>query len=92
MSRSESLKYQLRYWEAVGKSNNLDIGNKFINTNQDEGEKNKLGVITSSVRVDDNCFKGLALIKIKFADNHFCFSEKGDYIALKKPIAFTQPY
>ena len=90
--RSKSLKYQLRYWEADRKSNNLDIGNKFINTNQDLGSKKKLGVITSSVRVVDNSFKGLALIKNNFVDKGFCFSENGDSITLKKPISFTQPY
>jgi len=90
--RSKSLKYQLRYWEADSKSNNLDIGNKFIDTNQDVGVKKKVGFITSSVRVDDNSFKGLALIKNNFVDKGFCLSENGDSITIKKPISFTQPY
>jgi len=90
--RSKSLKYQLRCWDAYKISNNLDIDKKLFNTNQDEGLKKTVGVITSSIRVDDNCFKGLALIKTNFVDKDFCFSEKGDSIALKKPIAFTYPY
>ena len=90
--RNKSLKYQLRYWEAYGKSNNLDIGNKFVNTNQDEGLTKKVGFITSSVRFDDNSFKGLALIKTNFADKKLSFSENGDFITIKKPISFTQPY
>jgi len=92
LSRSKSLKYQLRYWDAYKISNNLDVGNKFVNINQDEGFRKTVGVVTSSIRVNDNCFKGLALIKTNFLDNEFCFSEKGDSIDLKKPIAFTQPY
>jgi len=90
--RSKSLKYQLRCWDAYKISNNLDIDKKLFNINQDEGLKKTVGVITSSIRVDDNCFKGLALIKTNFVDKDFCFSEKGDSIALKKPIAFTYPY
>jgi len=90
--RSKSLKYQLRYWEAYGKSDNFDIGNKFFNTNAGEESKNKVGVITSSVRVDDNCFYGLALIKTNFLDKDLFFSENGYSITIKKPISFTQPY
>ena len=90
--RNKSLKYQLRYWEAYGKSNDLDIGKKLLDTNQDEGLKKKVGAITSSVRVDEKSFKGLALIKVKFADKEFCFSENGDSINIKKPISFMQPY
>ena len=92
LSRSKSVKYQLRCWDAYKISNNLDIDKKLFNINQDEGLKKTVGVITSSIRVDDNCFKGLALIKTNFVDKDFCFSEKGDSIALKKPIAFTYPY
>ena len=40
--RSKSLKYQLRYWEAYGESNEFDIGKKFLSTNQDEGLKKKM--------------------------------------------------
>ena len=90
--RSKSLKYQLRYWEACGKPNNFDIGKKFFNTIQDEGLIKKIGVVTSSIRVDDNFFNGLALIKKNFLDMDVCFSEDGDSIVIKKPISFADPY
>ena len=90
--RSKSFNYQLRYWESYGKSNNLDIGNKFINTNPGEGLTKKVGFITSLIRVDDNCFKGLALIKTSFLDKETCFSECGDSITIKKPISFTETF
>ena len=90
--RSKSLKYQLRYWEAFGESSNLGIGKKFVNNHQDQKLKKKVGVITSSCKGGDNCFKGLALIKTNFVDNEFCFSEHGESIILKKPISFTHPY
>ena len=48
--------------------------------------------MTSSIRVDDNFFNGLALIKKTFLDNDFCFSENGDSITIKKPISFTNPF
>ena len=90
--RSKSLKYQLRYWEAYGEANNFDIGKKFLNTNLDKELKKKIGVITSSVNLNDNFFYGLALIKNNFIDKDICFSEKNESITLKKPISFTQPY
>ena len=90
--RSKSFKYQLRYWESYGNSNHLDIGNKFINTNQDEGLTKKVGFISSLIRGDNECFKGLALIKTNFLDKDFCFSEGGDSITIKKPISFTEPF
>ena len=90
--RSKSLKYQLRYWEAYGENDNFQIGKKFFNTNKNEGYKKNLGVVTSSIRVDDNFFNGLALIKKSFLDQDFCFSENGDSITIKKPISFTNPF
>ena len=90
--RSKSLKYQLRYWEAYGENDNFQIGKKFFNTNKNEGYKKNLGVVTSSIRVDDNFFNGLALIKKTFLDQDFCFSENGDSITIKKPISFTNPF
>jgi len=90
--RSKSLKYQLRYWEAYGESNEFDIGKKFFSKKQDEGLKKSVGVITSSMRVNNNFFKGLALIKKNFLDHDFCFSENGDSITIKKPISFTNPF
>ena len=90
--RSKSLKYQLRYWEAYGENDNFQIGKKFFNTNKNEGYKKNVGVVTSSIRVDDNFFNGLALIKKTFLDNDFCFSENGDSITIKKPISFTNPF
>jgi len=90
--RSKSIKYQLRYWEAYGESNAFDIGKKFLSTNQDEGLKKNVGVVTSSIRINDNLFNGLALIKKNFLDQDFCFSENGDSITIKKPISFTNPF
>ena len=90
--RSKSLKYQLRYWEAYGENDNFQIGKKFFNTNKNEGYKKNVGVVTSSIRVDDNFFNGLALIKKTFLGHDFCFSENGDSITIKKPISFTNPF
>ena len=90
--RSKSLKYQLRYWEAYGENDNLQTGRNFFNTNKNEGYKKNVGVVTSSIRVDDNFFNGLALIKKTFLDHDFCFSENGDSITIKKPISFTNPF
>ena len=90
--RSKSLKYQLRYWESYGKYNDFDIGKKFISNNQEEGLKKNVGVITSLVRINDNLFNGLALIKKNFLDKDYCFSEKGESVTIRKPISFTNPY
>ena len=90
--RSKSLKCQLRYWEAYGESNEFDIGKKFFSTKQDEGLKKNIGVVTSSMRVNNNFFKGLALIKKNFLDQDFCFSENGESITIKKTISFTNPF
>ena len=90
--RSKFLKYQLRYWEAYGESNEFDIGKKFFSTNKDEGLKKNIGVVTSSVRVDDNFFNGLALIKNNFIDKDVCFSENGESITIQKTISFTNPF
>ena len=90
--RSKFLKYQLRYWEAYGESNEFDIGKKFFSTNKDEGLKKNIGVVTSSVRVDDNFFNGLALVKNNFIDKYVCFSENGYSITIKKTISFTNPF
>ena len=89
--RSKSLKNQLRFWESKGEPNDFDIGKKFINSNQDAGLKKNVGVITSSIRINDNIYNGLALIKTNFIDKD-CYSESGDYIAIKKPISFVEPY
>ena len=89
---SKSLKHQLRYWEAYGENDNFQIGKKFFNTNKNEGYKKNVGVVTSSIRVNDNFFNGLALIKKTFLDHDFCFSENGDSITIKKPISFTNPF
>ena len=90
--RSKSLKYQLRYWEAYGENDNFQIGKNFFNTNKNEGYKKNVGVVTSSLRVNDNFFNGLALIKKTFLDQDLCFSENGDSITIKKPISFTNPF
>ncbi len=90
--RSKSLKCQLRYWEAYGESNEFDIGKNFFSTKQDEGLKKNVGVVTSSMRVNNNFFQGLALIKKNFIDNDFCFSENGESITIKKTISFTNPF
>ena len=90
--RSRFLKFQLRYWEAHGESNEFEIGKKFFSTNQDKILKKNVGFVTSSIRVDDNLFNGLALIKNNFIDKEFCFSENGYSIAIKKTISFTNPF
>ncbi len=90
--KSKFLKCQLRYWEAYGESNEFDIGKKFFITNQDEGLKKNVGVVTSSIRVDNKFFNGLALIKNNFIDKDFCLSENGDPITIKKTISFTNPF
>ena len=90
--RSQSLKYQLRYWEAYGESNNFDISRKFFNTNQDNESRKKVGVITSSIKIKDNFHCGLALIKNNFIDKDIVFSEKDESITIKKPISFFQPF
>jgi len=90
--RSKSLKYQLRYWEAHGEADNFDIGKKFLNTVQDNELKKKVGVITSSIKINDNFLCGLALIKNNFINKHICFSEKDESITLKKPISFTKVF
>ena len=90
--RSKSLKYQIRYWEASGESNQFDIGKKFFSTCHDEGFQKNVGVVTSSIRVNDNFFNGLALIKKTFLDKDFCFSKNGDSVTIKKPISFNNPF
>ena len=89
--RSKSCKYQLRSWKAYCKSNDFDIGKKFINTNQDNGLKRNVGVITSSIRIKNDFFIGLALIKTISLDKD-CFSENGESINIQKPISFSKPY
>ena len=90
--RSKSLKYQLRTWEADGEVDDFCIGEKLVNTNQDNELKKKVGVITSSIKIKDNLRTGLALIKNNFIDKDICFSEKDDAITLKKPISFAFPF
>ena len=90
--RSKSLKYQLRYWEAFGKNDNLDIGTKIFNTNQDNELKRKVGVVTSSVKTNDNLWYGLALIKNNSIDKDVLISEKDESITIKKPISFDNPF
>ena len=90
--RSKSLKYQLRYWEAYGENDNLDIGTKIFNTNQDNEFKRKVGVVTSSIKINDNLLYGLALIKNNSIDKDLFISEKDESITIKKPISFDNPF
>ena len=90
--RSKSLKYQLRYWEAYDEGQNFDIDKKFLITIKDNQLKKKVGVVTTSIKVNDNSFYGLALIKNNFIDNEICFSEKDEAITLKKPISYVDPF
>ena len=90
--RSKYLKYQLRYWEAYGEPDNFNIGKKFLNTNQDNEFKKKVGIITSSIKRKDNFFNGLALINNNFIDQANYFSEKYEPITIKKPISFSYPF
>ena len=73
-------------------SKNFDIGQKFLNTNQDNQLKKKVGVVTSSIKINDNFLYGLALIRNNFIDKDICFSEKDQSINLKKPISFAFPF
>ena len=90
--RSKSLKFQLRYWESNSEVDDLAIIKKTLYSKRDNELKKTLGVITSSIRVDDNFFNGLALVKKNFLDQEFCFSENGNLITLKKTISFTNPF
>ena len=90
--RFKTLKYQLRYWEGYGESNEFDIGKKFFCTNKDDGLQKNIGVVSSSIKVNDNFYNGMALIKKNFLDQDCCFSENGEYITIKKPISFTNPF
>ena len=90
--RAKSLKYQLRYWEASEEVDDFFIGEKFVNTNQDSESKKKVGVITSSIKINDKILAGLALIKNNFIDKDICFSRKGEAIILRKPISFSFPF
>jgi len=91
-SRSKSLKYQLRYWEAYGESDDFGIGKKFFNTNKDNELKKKVGLITSSIKIKDNFLYGLALIRSNFIDKEICYSEKEESVNIKKPISFAIPF
>ncbi len=90
--RSKSLKYQLRYWEAYGESGDFNVGEKLLNTNQDNELKKKVGVITTSIKSNNNFLSGLALIKNNFIDQDVCFSETNQTITIKKPISFAEPF
>ena len=90
--RSKSLKFQLRYWESNSEVDDLSIIKKTLYSKRDNELKKTVGVITSSIRVDDNFFNGLALVKKNFLDREFCFSENGHLINLKKAISFTNPF
>ena len=90
--RSKYLKYQLRYWEALGKADNFDIGKNFLNSNQENDLQKKVGFITSSFKINHNSFCGLALIKNNFIDQGICFSKQNESVTLRKPISFTQNF
>ncbi len=90
--RSKFLRCQLRYWQAYGEADNFDIGKKLLSTKQDNKSKRNVGVITSSIKSNNNFLFGLALIKNNFIDKDICFSEKDESIIIKKPISFTQPF
>jgi folate-binding protein YgfZ len=90
--RSKSLKYQLRSWEAYGDVENFSIGEKLVNISQDNELKRKVGLITSSVQINDNLLVGLALIKNNFIDQDICFSKQDESVNLKKPISFASPF
>ncbi len=92
LARSQSLTYQLRYWESCGGDNNFFIGKKFLHINKHEGLRKKVGVVTSFIRTNDDCFHGLALIKNDFIDNDIFISDKDESITIKKPISFTHPF
>ncbi len=88
--RSKSLKYQLRYWEAYGEAENFDIGKKIFYNIRNNELKKKVGVITSSIKINDDFLCGLALIRNNFIHKDICFSEKEESINIRKPISFSQ--
>ena len=51
-----------------------------------------VGVVTSSIMINENFFNGLALIKTNFVEKDVFSTENGGSINIKKPISFTQPY
>ena len=88
--RFKSFKYQLRYWEASGKLNDFEVGQKFVEMKKDATLNKNVGVITSSIMVSENYFNGLALIKTNCLNHDSILSRNGDYINLKKPISFVE--
>ncbi len=89
--RANSFKHQLRVWEANGNSNDFKVGKRFKDINKDDGKQKNSGIITSSIKIKENHFKGLALIRNHSLHKDHIFSMNGDYVKLKKPISFSDP-
>ena len=90
--RSKSLKFQLRFWQSCGKKNEFDINKNLFNTNQEKEFKKKVGFVTSSIKISDNSYSGLALVKNNSLKENVFYSENGESIKITKPISFTQAY
>ncbi len=89
--RANSFKHQIRFWEANGNSNDFEVGKRFKDINKDDGPQKNSGIITSSIKIKENYFNGLALIKNHSLHKDYIFSTNGDYVKLKKPISFSYP-
>ncbi len=89
--RANSFKYQLRFWESNGNSNDFEVGKRFKDINKDDGTQQNSGIITSSITIKENSFNGLALIRNHSLHKDCLFSTNGDYVKLKKPISFSDP-
>ena len=88
-SRANSFKHQLRFWESNGNSNDFKVGKRFKDINKDDGKEKNSGIITSSIKVKENHFNGLALIRNHSLHKDHLLSMNGDYVKLKKPISFS---
>ncbi len=89
--RANSFKHQLRFWEANGNSNDFEVGKRFKNKNKGDGIQENSGIITSSIRIKQNSFNGLALIRKNSLHKDYLFSTNGDHVKLKRPISFSDP-
>ncbi len=90
-SRSNSFKHQIRFWEANGNSNDFEVGKRFKYINKDGGTPKNSGIITSSIKIKENHFIGLALIRNHSLNKDHLISTNGHYVKLKKPISFSKP-
>ena len=89
--RANSFKHQLRFWEANGNPNDFEVGKRFKDINKDDGTQKNSGIITSSIKIKENFFNGLALIRNHSLNKDHLLSIKGGYVKLRKPVSFSNP-